>query len=441
MSSDEPVVHWVAGLDRPGGVVDRYLETLGLGRIDVGQRFDHGDAPLQATRNLAAFLATRPELGSGSAFICAWEPLTDWPLDEMDAALPDGATLVVYAREYVRAQLSNIRIQGVPADTRQEFDAKVGGHLSRMVRLQPVGSPVNPFSPDFPTTHRTYDSLAGFTPVVDGRQTISVDVEGVPFDLLADLKPGSRDLVVFGQSALTRSAVELPHFHRWTWLHDLEASGLVLSDPTLLLDDHLDGGWWFGTPTRDYVVEAVAVISEIVRALGLRNEDVVFYGGSLGGFSSLMMAACLPGARAVVDNPQVDLRRYALRSAADSAAAAAFGVASIDDVPPELEHRIDVVTRFADTRNVPEFLYLQNTMDGSHVSAHCADFFSRLAELMVTHPWARMNGTVRLYTAFSVNRGGHFPLGRQETVETINDFIATKQRRKSVVHLEGGLHT
>lgn len=435
MLDAERPLHWVASLDELGGTVDQYIESLGLTPLDIGQRFARGRGPMEALAHLQELLDAEPELDEGMAFLTLDRPLSEAEIGELVSAVPPRARVMAFTSHFFAVDAPDLHVQGVPSSEPKEFALKVGAHISRLLRSQGPGAPINPVSRAFPDARREVSVDEDWVSPDGGREVVRVWDRGVPFDLFCDLRPGCQDLVVLGQSAVTRSSVTLPTFHRWSWLDDLDASGIALNDPTLYLDDALDGGWWFGTPERDYLSDVVRIIERVRDSLGLRNRDIVFYGGSLGGFSSLQMAACLPGARAVVDNPQTDMRRYSQRSAADAAALAAFGSSSITDVPDELLHRIDVVERFISVEHVPEFLYLQNTMDHSHVSAHCGELYRRLTELMTDRPWAREPNRLEFYSAFSFHRGGHFPLGRHETVATLKDFIARKNRRRSAFNL------
>lgn len=68
--------------------------------------------------------------------------------------------------------------------------------------------------------------------------------EGVDFEFFCTFKP-NLPLVVFGQSAITRP-VELPVFHRWSWINECNYSTIFINDPTLYLDSEMEGGWLQG---------------------------------------------------------------------------------------------------------------------------------------------------------------------------------------------------
>lgn len=325
---------------------------------------------------------------------------------------PEGQLLWVFSPTSRRLSHPRLRMQHVPSGTPREFVLKVGRHIERFIEGQPAGGALRPPSIPYPETIVEYEGVHSYAPKVGERHIARVNVDGVPFEMMSDLKAGSRHLVVFGQDALTRSTTELPKFFRWSWSTDLECSVLVLNDPTLYRSSDLDAGWWVGTPERDYVREGVVLVEKAADANGLRAENVLFVGASAGGFSSLAMASALPGSRALVDIPQVDLRRYSPASMADAAVSAGLGFATTTDVPPHLLHRIDIIERFAYEGHTPGFSYFQNLEDITHVEPQFEPFKKRLGG-------APTGSRFDTYSATHLTKGGHFPLARRRLVEEI----------------------
>ena len=84
---------------------------------------------------------------------------------------------------------------------------------------------------------------------------------------------------------------------------------LALSDPALGLDDDIRGAWYLH-PTDDLLEQMAASIRQQIERLGLTNEQVLFYGSSLGGFGSLSRASLIPGSSAIAEIPQIDVARW-----------------------------------------------------------------------------------------------------------------------------------
>lgn len=89
---------------------------------------------------------------------------------------------------------------------------------------------------------------------------------------------------------------------------ELDASFVALSDPTLYLDPDLKLAWYAGSSGWDLQSLLKCVLRKI--ATVARSNDLIFFGGSGGGFASLYCAASFPGSLALVWNPQTDIGAY-----------------------------------------------------------------------------------------------------------------------------------
>lgn len=419
-------ISWLATADPPEGPVDRYIESMQLHRHFLAEMYSRGRDVYENLRNFATYWQSAGS--SDAVIVVVSDASTDGVIDveELTKFLPPGARMLCLLRQFRRVPHPEVHVIGVPAGSLSEFETKVGGHISRLIATQTEGTILNPRKPSFPRRHLELTGLDN-EPPVGSPHTISWRLDGIKYDFLAALRPRTRNLVVIGQSALVRQNVHLPMFQRWTWIEDLhDCSAIVLNDPNLYLDERLNAGWWFGTPARDTAREMAELVGQMADGIGIPRRRIVFYGGSAGGFSSFHMAACLPGSRVIADIPQINMRAYHHRGEADRAAQAAFGVNKIADTPIDMLHRVDVIERFLHERTVPEYLYLQNSRDITHVSAHFGYFMQRTAELAERHEWARGRGGVELYSFWSVNRGGHFPMNRADTTDRINRFLAKR---------------
>ncbi|MGG5171544.1 hypothetical protein ACQR35_05100 [Pseudarthrobacter sp. J1738] len=416
---------WIENLDAPGGVIDAALEHLQYEHFLADRTAVRNAIPLENARSLAAATDRTHVLG-----LAVFEaPVTVDHLIEILDALPEASQLMVFLRHYVDTGHPSIVSRLVAAETDDEFKLKVTGHIHRLVSNQPSGSKYNPKNDEFPTETEKFASIADYAPTVGKRTVVEVNEGGVRFEFISELKANSKKLVVFGQDALNRQVVGLPHFYRWSWAREIDASALFLNDPSIYADERLLAGWWVGTRERDYIEEMVSIIRKIMAEQGILAENVTFFGASAGGYSSFQMAAVLHGSRAIVDIPQVDLTKYFARSASDATIAAGLGYKTAEDVEPEFRHRIDVVERFRREKYVPDFLYLQNNRDSQHVAKQMGAFLYKISELMEEHDWAHAQFSVETYSAWHLKKGGHFPLSRADSIARINAYINSPRQR------------
>jgi len=255
----------------------------------------------------------------------------------------------------------------------------------------------------------------------DEETTYSIVRKKATFDIFTSIKSNSKKLIVFGQSALDQSSVNLPVFRRWSWSREIEHSCIVLSDPTLLLDSRLGAGWFVGTKDHYYTETMAEIISEISKSIGLLNTDIVFIGASAGGFTSMTMAAHLKGASCLVDVPQTDLSRYVHQhNAIQPLTEVAFGSRDYQSqLPADLTDRLSVSKVIEKTGYCPNIYFLQNSNDFSagHVENQFSNFMGGLGTLWRKYPSMRSAKIIcESYDRFHLLKGGHFPLSKRKTL-------------------------
>lgn len=397
-----PEIVGFRNLDREGGTIAKSLESQALD--------DHGRVD---TPGLVALAVT------GASY-------TDERIEQIADRLPEGQTLWAFSPHPRQAVGPRLTVTHVPAKHTREFVLKVSSHIGRVVAAQPVGAPLNPAVPAFPTARHEYASIDAFTLDASARHTATIDMDGLPFDFYFDPKPETGRLVVLGQDAIRRDRTPLPWFFRWKWSHLIDASVLIWSDPTLQLGAELDGAWWIGSRERDLAREGVQIVDQIAGTLGVAARDTLFVGMSAGGFSALQMAALLPESRALVDIPRVTLRAHGARGeTANQAVRECLGFDDAASVPASHLPQIDVLARFDAAGRVPGFTYFQNLRDTSHLDSQYRPF----REAIEAHPdYTPDHHVFREYSQWHLTKGGHFPIRRSSMVAEINAMLDRSPR-------------
>lgn len=411
---------------RPGATIDRCIQSLNLDSHEVMTSAGIARSS-DLCENAGAFL--RSSHGRTEApllLICAYDDaqIADAGkcVDYFHAHLKPknpSAGLVVFSSRAER-QIGEHFHQHVPSQTLNEFERKVARHLQLLLEKQPAGSPLLPVRGEFSALAIEAEGASKVQLLLDQPFTLRVMVNGVPYEMYCHLRSNSDRLVVLGQDAITRDKVKLPHFFRWSWLDSIDASCIVLNDPTLYLGDDLNGGWFVGTPERDYVHECAEVIRVIAEQIGARAPT--FYGVSAGGFSSLAFASCIEGAKAIVEIAQVDLTTYEKKREVEKLVRAAFKVDSVEAIPKALMHRVRIADRFKRERRIPEVLYQQNIRDRAHL-LQFNSFLANWSEIAHMLPQSSVGKLhISTYDRWSISKGGHFPLPKDEAIKRLTAF-------------------
>ena len=138
-----------------------------------------------------------------------------------------------------------------------------------------------------------------------------VEYENFDYEfLLRDLDTSDK-LTVLGSGAFNKTKNydrSKPLFNRWSWTFD--DSTLYYHDPTLYLADDIYAPWGLGTPEVWYL-EKIAIITEkIAQLLSVKNNDILFYGSSAGGFTSLMLSILVKDSICLAEVPQFDITSW-----------------------------------------------------------------------------------------------------------------------------------
>lgn len=188
-------------------------------------------------------------------------------------------------------------------------------------------------------------------------------LEGLPIYYVSTEHPEPDSMVVLMPGAQSSKRIDRRRrgYSRWSW-HTAWPSSLVLAfaDPVLQLAEELDGAW-FVHRDHDVLASIAAIVSELATARSVPADPIVFYGSSLGGFGSLACAAHLPGARAVVEVPQIDFALWHKKAVAAVEEHVIGGaVSGLREVHPE---RVYVPARFEFAGLVPPLTILSNSGD------------------------------------------------------------------------------
>lgn len=192
-----------------------------------------------------------------------------------------------------------------------------------------------------------------------------------------------------------------------------------------------------GTKREDYCEIIAAVIADLADELDIEMSNVIFYGGSAGGYSSFQIASKLPGVTVIADIPQTDLRTYHVKADIKEVVSACLGFESVSEVDSEFIHRLDLITRFIKEGRVPNFVILQNDLDYNHVESQMLSFKDRLEDVFNSLPQPKIM-EYYVYSIWHRQRGGHVPLGRYATVNIVNKIIRALKRNERFLDLAGG---
>ena len=185
------------------------------------------------------------------------------------------------------------------------------------------------------------------------------------------LRRSSNNLVVVFHAAADPKTFTLPIFVGQSITHDLEASVLYVSDPSL--DFGIPIGWFSGDKKRQLQVDLARLIRHI--ATECCCENIVFLGSSAGGFASLFYGHKFPGSLSIAINPQTNIDAY------HSDKVSTYYNACWGGTPPAPDQVVSNLLELYDSSFPNYVLFLQNQRDSFHIRNHYHPWEERFREL------------------------------------------------------------
>lgn len=224
---------------------------------------------------------------------------------------------------------------------------------------------------------------------------------------------GSDTLLVISHGALTREKYSLPRFEWLASLENREENLMFLADTALEPFDDLELAWFTGSSNDDLSSRYATLVSRTARQMGVTK--ILFMGGSGGGFASLALASKTPGSRALVFNPQTNIRKYWAKSVNQYLKRLFPEFHSANELGT-LGVRTNLATRqAAEASTDHQVLYVQNDDDGHHVDNHLGPFAASRG--MEPHSSVSKDGNIRFVVE-------HFATGHNMPYRTVlNPFV------------------
>lgn len=138
--------------------------------------------------------------------------------------------------------------------------------------------------------------------IPEGR--FSIIVQGIKFDCIYHSKNSTSLYVVLNGSKTSPP----PEFKRWSWHTAFNGDMLNIADPSYLVNENLDLGWYYGNANinyRDLTAKIIKKVSSI-----LSSKEIYLYASSGGGAAALHVGGLIENSTVIAINPQIFLKLY-----------------------------------------------------------------------------------------------------------------------------------
>lgn len=196
--------------------------------------------------------------------------------------------------------------------------------------------------------------------------------EQFPFEFLAHFKTDSNKLVILGTAAIKKEIV-LPAFQRHTQIAAIPESCMIVHDPTYYVNREILVGWYQGDISFPVIPTIIELIDQFLYRMSLPNTNVLFYGGSAGGFFSLLMAAHFRDSVAFVTNPQTNLLKFNEKMV-QILLHYAYNDITIEEANKKYIEKMSIIELYRTLNFFPKVWYRQNRLDFFHYKNHMLPF-------------------------------------------------------------------
>lgn len=256
-----------------------------------------------------------------------------------------------------------------------------------------------------------YEELSTFEIPIDYRFGLCVTLRNTKYEFLVYFKSNTDKVLCLGSGAMgddSKHDTSRPFFHRHSWTFD--ASTIWYNDPTRYLNLESKGSWGVGT-TDDYILENIGdILVQLITRMNLKRENIIFYGSSMGGFTSLQLATMVKDSIALADIPQLEFQNHV---SYERVKPYCFPGLSDEEIWNRFKHRFDVIELMKKEDYIPKAIIVFNCSNRD-INTQYLDFIKKINVLPTI-----TNNKNRIKIVFNyIDR--HAPLSNEESLEFAN---------------------
>lgn len=251
---------------------------------------------------------------------------------------------------------------------------------------------------------------------------IEVNYSGIKFEFISHFTDNP-NLICFGSGSSSRSQktsegrlIKPPFFRRWSWYKFFDENFIAYADPMFYLDEEIILGWYIGDKDTWYLEIISIIIEKIAKNREIANNNILFYGSSGGGFSSIELGTLIQDTKVLVNNTQFNVLNYhswAIKKLFDVLKNSFVGM-SDDEIMNSISYRLNCIDLFKKEKYVPSITYYVNANSEIDLNDHCMPF---LNELLENH-YFKNDFNIHFYH----DNNGHNPLDNDKSIELIREF-------------------
>lgn len=186
------------------------------------------------------------------------------------------------------------------------------------------------------------------------------------------------------------------------------------NDPTLYLSDEIIIGWGIGEKGENYYLETISkIITEFSESNNIQKNNILFFGSSGGGFTSIQLGTLIKQSTVLVNNAQTILKNYIKEDHYKKLMKISFTNLNEKDIYKNYAYRLNVFEMFKRENYVPHIIFYVNAESKRDTVYQLAPFVKGFRKLNIL----KKSIQIILYADNRANK--HMALGKWSTIKII----------------------
>ena len=254
---------------------------------------------------------------------------------------------------------------------------------------------------------------------------LDINYKGIRFCFIVKFSKQNKNLICCGPGAHSRTSktstgklITPPYFDRWSWYKYFEESFIAYADPIFFKDEYITLGWFVGD--KNWYLEMLSdILLKLIENQKIFQNNVLFYGNSGGGFTSVCLGTLIKGSKVLINNAQLFIMNFH-----ESHINHLFRILegeflglSRSEIMDIINYRINTIKLFEKENYIPPIHYYVNTESDEDFHDQCIPFLNELKEL------PNYQDNLTLFPYKQKMKQPHWPLSTDESVKILQLFL------------------
>lgn len=268
----------------------------------------------------------------------------------------------------------------------------------------------------------------------DKKVGLIIHWDNVKYEFLLNIKSNNDKLLVLGSGALGQKEFDRtrPYLERHSW--QFKQSTIHYHDPTYYIDNKIGIGWGVGDENTWYLEKIAAILKILIKKININRKNILFYGSSAGGFTSLMLSTLIKGTMCLADIPQLYVHKY--KSKAEQLDVwKVIKNNAFSDISDEM-----FLESFLNRLDFVELVKRENYVPDAYLVLDCSvnlDFYTQYIPFFETLNQLPFNeNSNRLKLIIKGQHRGHRALSQTNTFQLINKLFSDDSSNEFINEIE-----